>query len=169
MRDGFCGLRIEHVFQGELQMKSATIAIAAALIASVLTYLFTGQGQGTGGTELEQLQAQISEIAAQMAADGGGQQFAIVAESEQDAWLRGTNRDGSLRAGPADDQKPLADASNSLCFLTKVEIEGMNGPEDVATCSIQVDEFTNWWQVHATQGEGTDASIACNARCIAWE
>ena len=150
-------------------MKSAITAIAAALIASALTYLFTGQGQGAGGADVEGLQAQIGEIAAQMAADGGGQQFVIVGESEQDAWLRGANRDGSPRPGPADDQKPLADASNSLCFLTKVEIEGMDGPEDVATCSIQVDEFTNWWQVHATQGEGTDASISCNARCIAWE
>ena len=150
-------------------MKSATIAIVAALAASVLTYLFTGQGQGTGGAELEQLQAQVSEIAAQLSADGGGRQMTFVGESEQDAWLQGANRDGSPRPGPADDQKPLADASNSLCFLTKVEIEGMDGPEDVATCSIQVDEFTNWWQVHATQGDGTDASVSCNARCIVWE
>ena len=111
----------------------------------------------------------MSEIAAQLADGGVGPQITFAGESGQDAWLRGTNRDGSLRPGPADDQKPLADASNSLCFLTKVEIEGMDGPEDVATCSIQVDEFTNWWQVHATQGEGTDASISCNARCIVWE
>ena len=156
-------------------MKSAITAIAAALIASALTYLFTGQGQGqgqgqgAGGADVEGLQAQIGEIASQVAASGDGQRFMIVGESEQDAWLRGANRDGSPRPGPADDQKPLADASNSLCFLTKVEIEGMDGPEDVATCSIQVDEFTNWWQVHATQGEGTDASVSCNARCIAWE
>lgn len=150
-------------------MKSAITAIAAALIASALTYLFTGQGQGIGSTDAEELQAQVSEIAAQIAAGDGGPRLTFVGESEQDAWLRGTNRDGSLRPGPADDQKPLADASNSLCFLTKVEIEGMDGPEDVATCSVQVDEFTNWWQVHATQGDGTDASVACNARCIVWE
>jgi len=150
-------------------MKSAITAIAAALIASALTYLFTGQGQGAGSADVEGLQAQVSEIAAQISVNGGASQLTVVGESEQDAWLRGTNRDGSPRPGPANDQKPLVDASNSLCFLTKVEIEGMNGPEDVATCSIQVDEFTNWWQVHATQGEGTDASIACNARCIAWE
>ncbi|MYF71266.1 MAG: hypothetical protein F4053_14310 [Proteobacteria bacterium] len=150
-------------------MKSAMTAVAAALIASVLTWLFTGQGQGTGSGEMEGLQSQISEIAAQITAGGGAAQLSIIEESEQDAWLRGANRDGSPRPGPADDQKPLADASNSLCFLTKVEIEGMDGPEDVATCSIQVDEFTNWWQVHATQGDGTDASVACNARCIVWE
>lgn len=150
-------------------MKSAITAIAAALIASALTYLFTGQGQGAGGADVEGLQAQISEIAAQMAADGGGNRFTIVGESEQDAWLRGTSRDGSPRPGPADDQKPLADASNSLCFLTKVQIEGMDGPEDVATCSVQVDEFTNWWQVHAIQGPGTNASVSCNARCLSWE
>ena len=148
-------------------MKSAMTAVAAALIASVLTWLFTGQGTGSG--EMEGLQSQISEIAAQISTEGGAAQLTIIDESEQDAWLRGANRDGSPRPGPADDQKPLADASNSLCFLTKVEIEGMDGPEDVATCSIQVDEFTNWWQVHATQGDGTDASVSCNARCIVWE
>ena len=150
-------------------MKSAMTAVAAALIASILTYLFTGQGQGTGSGEMEGLQSQVSELAAQVSAGGGAVQLTIIEESEQDAWLRGANRDGSPRPGPADDQKPLADASNSLCFLTKVEIEGMDGPEDVATCSVQVDEFTNWWQVHATQGDGTDASVACNARCIVWE
>ena len=150
-------------------MKSAIIAIAAALIASALTYLFTGQGQEAGGADVEGLQAQVSEIAAQISVDGGASQLTVVGESEQDAWLRGTNRDGSPRPGPAGDQKPLVDASNSLCFLTKVEIEGMDGPEDVASCSIAVDEFTNWWQVHATQGDGTNASVACNARCIVWE
>ena len=150
-------------------MKSAITAIAAALIASALTYLFTGQGQEAGGADVEGLQAQVSEIAAQISADGGARQLTVVGESEQDAWLRGTNRDGSPRPGPADDQKPLVDASNSLCFLTKVEIEGMDGPEDVASCRIAVDEFTNWWQVHATQGDGTNASVACNARCIVWE
>lgn len=150
-------------------MKSAITAVAAALIASALTWLFTVQGQGAGGADVAGLQAQVNEIAAQLADGGVGTRITFVGESEQDAWLRGTNRDGSLRPGPADDQKPLVDASNSLCFLTKVEIEGMDGPEDVATCSIQVDEFTNWWQVHATQGEGTDASIACNAMCIALE
>ena len=144
-------------------------AVAAALIASIVTYLFIGQGQGTGSGEMEGLQSQVSELAAQISTGAGAGQLTIIEESEQDAWLRGANRDGSPRPGPADDQKPLADASNSLCFLTKVEIEGMDGPEDVATCSIQVDEFTNWWQVHATQGDGTDASVACNARCIVWE
>ena len=148
-------------------MKSAMTAVAAALIASILTWLFTGQGTGSG--EMEGLQSQVSELAAQISNEGGAVQLTIIEESEQDAWLRGANRDGSPRPGPADDQKPLADASNSLCFLTKVEIEGMDGPEDVATCSIQVDEFTNWWQVHATQGDGTDASVSCNARCIVWE
>lgn len=150
-------------------MKSAITAIAAALIASALTWLIAVQGQGAGGADVAGLQAQVSEIAAQLADGSVGTRITFVGESEQDAWLRGTNRDGSLRPGPADDQKPLVDASNSLCFLTRVEIEGMDGPEDVATCSIQVDEFTNWWQVHATQGEGTDASIACNAMCIALE
>lgn len=151
-------------------MKSAAIAVLAAVLASVLTWLTMGWDQGTSSEELERLQTQLGELAAQVSAGAGsGGRLTFVGPSEQDAWLSGTNRDGSLRPGPADDQKPLADAANSLCFLTKVEIAGMDGPEDVATCRIEVDEFTNWWQVHATQGEGTDASIACNARCVVWE
>ena len=98
------------------------------------------------------MQEQIGAIEAQVSVGGGASELTFVGESEQDAWLQGANRDGSPRPGPADDQKPLADASNSLCFLTKVEIEGMDGPEDLAACSVQVDEFTNWWQVHATPG-----------------
>ena len=154
-------------------MKSATIAIAAALIASALTVLFAGQRQGGDGEELARIQAQVGEIAARISAGGGApgspRVLTFIGESDQDAWLSGTNRDGSPRPGPADDQKPLTDASNSLCFLTKVQIEGMNGPEDMAACSIAVDEFTNWWQVHAIQGDGTDASVSCNARCVVWE
>lgn len=89
--------------------------------------------------------------------------------SEQDAWVRGIARDGEERLGHENDEKPLADASNSVCFLTKVEITGQNGPEDSTGCYISLDEFTNWWQINAEKGEGTDAAVACNARCIVWE
>lgn len=154
-------------------MRSIVIAVAAALLASVITYLFAAGGQGAGPAEVASLQAEIADIAALVSGGSesanGSMTISVIGESEQDAWLRGTNRDGSPRPGPADDQKPLVDASNALCFLTKVRIEGMDGPEDMAQCSISVDEFTNWWQVHAIQGEGTEASVSCNARCLVWE
>ena len=152
-------------------MKPAIIAMGAALAASAITYLFTGQG--VEQAEMDRMRVEIAEIADRLSAagsvPGSVRVLTFVEESEQDAWLSGVNRDGAPRPGPADDQKPLVSASNSMCFLTKVQVEGMNGLEDAAGCHIAVDEFTNWWQVHATQGPGTDASIACNARCIVWE
>lgn len=89
--------------------------------------------------------------------------------SEQDAWVAGTRRNGEKRLGYENDEKPLADASNSACFLTKVEITGQNGLDDKTGCYISKDDFTNWWQINAEKAEGSDASVACNARCIVWE
>jgi hypothetical protein len=133
-------------------MKSALIAVVAALATSLIVLQLTNQTQETDQPENA---APIT--------------LSFTEELQQDAWLRGINRDGSPRPGPADDEKPLVDASNSMCFLTKVEIQGMDGAEDTASCEISIDEFTNWWQVHAIQGDGTDASVACNARCVIWE
>lgn len=89
--------------------------------------------------------------------------------SQQDAWVAGTRRNGEKRLGYENDEKPLADASNSVCFLTKVEITGQNDLNDKTGCYISKDDFTNWWQIHAEKSEGSDASVACNARCIVWE
>ncbi len=88
--------------------------------------------------------------------------------SEQDAWVTGVARNGEPRLSAENDEKPLADASNSVCFLTKVEIKGQNDSGDVTSCQVTLDEFTGWWQINAKKGEGTDASVACNARCLVW-
>jgi hypothetical protein len=89
--------------------------------------------------------------------------------SEQDAWVTGVSRSGEPRLGAENDEKPLADATNSVCFLTKVEIKGQNDPGDVTSCYVSLDEFTGWWQINAEKGEGSDASVACNARCLVWD
>ena len=133
-------------------MKSALIAVVAAVATSLIVVNLAGQSEGPSQVE------DINPLT-----------ISFTEELPQDAWLRGINRDGSPRPGPADDEKPLVDASNSVCFLTKVDIQGMNGPEDAASCEVSIDEFANWWQVHAIQGDGTDASVYCNARCIVWE
>lgn len=95
--------------------------------------------------------------------------FSITEPSEQDAWVRGFSRSGEPRFGAENDEKPLADAANSVCFLTKVEIENHNEGNDKTSCYVSIDEFTGWWQIHAEKSEGTDASVACNARCLVWE
>ena len=67
-------------------MKSAIIAIAAALIASALTWLFTGQGQGSGGADVEGLQAQVSEIAAQLVDGGDGTDASVSCNARCIVW-----------------------------------------------------------------------------------
>ena len=83
-------------------------------------------------------------------------------EPAEDSWVNGA------RAAGADDRS-LSNASNSICFLTKIEVKGFQGPEDSGTCRVAVDGFTGFWQVTADVPEGSRAEIRCNARCLVWE
>ena len=80
----------------------------------------------------------------------------------EDSWV-----DGARAAGT--DDRSLSNASNSICFLTKIEIKGFQAAEDSGTCRIAVDDFTGFWQVTADVPEGSRAEIRCNARCLVWE
>lgn len=65
--------------------------------------------------------------------------------------------------------KLLAEAGNSICYLTKIQIKAMQTVEDSSTCMIDIDEFTGFWQVTAIVDEGGTAEVHCNARCLVWE
>ena len=84
------------------------------------------------------------------------------AEPAEDSWVNGS------RAAGADD-RVLSSAASSICFLTKIEVKGFQGPEDSGTCRIAVDDFTGFWQVTADVPEGSRSEIRCNARCLTWE
>jgi hypothetical protein len=77
--------------------------------------------------------------------------------------------DGWVARAPGTDEKPLERASNSICYLTKIELKGIQGPEDSSSCAIGIDEFTGFWQVTAAVGEGGRSEVRCNARCLVWE
>jgi hypothetical protein len=77
--------------------------------------------------------------------------------------------DGWVARAPGADHKPLEPAANSICYLTKIEIKGIQGPEDASSCSIGIDDFTGYWQVTAAIGEGGRSEVRCNARCLVWE
>jgi hypothetical protein len=83
-------------------------------------------------------------------------------EPAEDSWVDGTRAAGT-------DDRALSSASNSICFLTKIEVKGFQGPDDSGTCRIAVDDFTGFWQVTADVPEGSRAEIRCNARCLVWE
>jgi len=77
--------------------------------------------------------------------------------------------DGWVARAPGADEKPLERASNSICYLTKIEIKGIQGPEDANSCAIGIDEFTGFWQLTAAVGEGGRSEVRCNARCLVWQ
>jgi len=141
--------------------------IVIAVVASMVTLYFTASDSVLD-------EAAINRIAEQLATNETMQAkfkprvISFSEPSQQDSWLKGAARDGSPRPGPAVDEKPLADASNAVCFLTKVELEGVTDG-NVASCHISIDEFTGWWQINAEQGDGSLGSAACNARCVVWE
>ena len=130
-------------------MKSIIIAILVASLTSFLTVSYLSVGQS------------VSENI---------NNLSVTEELTLDVWLgRVSGVGGSERPGPAIDSKILADSSNSVCFISRIEVDRMDGPEDLVSCRVTKDEFTNWWQVEAVQGDGTNAGIACNARCLVWE
>ena len=77
--------------------------------------------------------------------------------------------DGWVARAPGADAKPLAPAASSICYLTKIEIKGVRGPEDANSCAIGIDDFTGYWQVTAGVGEGGQSEVRCNARCLVWD
>ena len=129
-------------------MKQLIGAIIIAVLASVATLLVVDND----------VSAQSKSLA-----------LRITEPSPQHAWVAGTRRNGEKRLAYENDEKPLVDASNSVCFLTRVEIEGHDSLDDKTGCYIAKDDFTNWWTVNAEKAEGSDASVTCNARCIVWE
>jgi hypothetical protein len=84
------------------------------------------------------------------------------AEPAEDSWVAGSRGAGA-------DDRVLSSAANSICFLTKIEVKGVQGPEDSGTCRVAVDGFTGFWQVTADVPEGSKSEIRCNARCLVWE
>lgn len=83
-------------------------------------------------------------------------------EPAEDSWVAGARGAGA-------DDRVLSSAANSVCFLTKIEVKGVQGPEDTGTCRVTVDGFTGFWQVTADVPEGSRSEVRCNARCLVWE
>jgi hypothetical protein len=80
----------------------------------------------------------------------------------EDTWVNAARQPGS-------DKRTLTSVKSSICFLTKIEISGIQGPADTNSCAIEVDDFTGFWQLIATANEGARSEVRCNARCLTWE
>ena len=147
-------------------------AVVGAAVAGLLIF-FLGNGASPSPAPLST--AELDQLASQLAAHRTLQSaFApltlqVVAKPQEEAWIQGVGADGRPRPGPADDIKPLASSENSVCFLTDMEIQHVSDAGDQLACRVSVDEFTGFWEVHAIQGENTDASVRCNASCVTWQ
>ena len=134
-------------------MKQVLIsALVAALVSGVLFlglmhYPAAGSGSGPA-TEAGSVPASLS--------------LQVTDALVEDGWVNAARTPGA-------DRKPLAPAGNSICYLTKIEIRGIQGPADANTCAIDVDEFTGFWQVTASVEEGGSSEVRCNAQCLVWE
>ncbi|HMB72260.1 MAG TPA: hypothetical protein VKQ06_01715 [Gammaproteobacteria bacterium] len=80
----------------------------------------------------------------------------------EDTWVNAARTSGA-------DRRVLTDPSNSICYLTRVQIRGVQGPEDSNTCVIEIDDFTGYWALVATVEEGGASEVRCNARCLVWD
>jgi len=143
-------------------MKTVILSAIVAIIASVATTMVLQDStQNTEPQAAMILEPQINyeQIAEQLDLN----KLSVSMEPEAAAWIR-------LNTGiESSEQKILANAANSACFLTHVEISGIQSPQDKNSCSITLDDFTGYWQVNASTGEGTQSELYCNARCIVWE
>jgi hypothetical protein len=137
--------------------------LLTVLVAAVTSVLMLRVANPVADTTSPATDALATQAALQSSA---APTLSISTAPEEDAWLEGMGADGRPRPGPADDIKPLVSAENSVCFLTDVQVKGMNDASDQLACRVAVDEFTGFWELHAVQGEGTDASVRCNARCL---
>lgn len=149
-------------------MKHVLLTVLVATVASYATVRITDATRQPGPAVVDQLAGQLAQHEA-LQLQFKPANLSFTAESAEDAWLLGMGTDGLPRPGPADDVKSLVAAEGAVCFLTDVEFMGMNDANDQLACRVSVDEFTGFWEVHAIQGDGTDASVRCNASCLVIE
>ncbi len=142
-------------------MKTVILSVIVAIVASVATTMILQARDQDNAPQATIVRPQIDydQIIEQLDVN----KLSVSMEPEAAAWIR-------LNTGiESSEQKILANAANSACFLTHVEISGIQGPQDKNSCSITLDDFTGFWQVNAATGEGTQSELYCNARCIVWE
>jgi hypothetical protein len=139
-------------------MRQALISAGVAAVVCLLA--FQSQGLFDDDTPVAQALPDVSAPAA--GSTGAPFRLSVSEEPSEDSWVDGSRSTGA-------DDRMLTDAATSVCFLTKVEISGSQGPDDVGTCRVDVDDFTGFWKVTADVPEGSRSEIRCNARCLVWE
>lgn len=144
-------------------------AVAAIISLGIVTTLHNGapppvdSGTADGPGPLAAATAPATVVATEATAAVAGRPGLRYTDAlVEDVWVNGART-------PGDDHRSLTDAENSICFITKIEISGIQSPEDTSSCEMQIDGFTGFWDLVATVQEGSQSEIRCNARCLIWE
>jgi hypothetical protein len=136
-------------------------ALIAALVSGLLVLLISGRPADEPPGE-----AVAPDPAAAGAATTSGQpsplQLSVTDALPEDVWVDGSRQ-------PGDDHRILTSTENSVCFITKVQISGVGSADDTSACTMQVDEFTGFWDLVVSVPEGSQSAVRCNARCLTWE
>ena len=143
----------------------AVSAVVSAVVAGLILMLFPGRSVDDGmispPSAPEPVPAAGPDSTAP-AAPVSGPALSVTDPLAEDVWVDGSRQ-------PGDDHRILTSAENSVCFLTKIEISGIASPDDSSACTIQVDEFTGFWDLVVSVPEGSQSHVRCNARCLTWE
>lgn len=131
--------------------------VAAGVTGAVLVLVPGGLGDNT-----PQEAPTPAPAAAAPAAQPAAPTLSVTDALPEDVWL-----DGSRQSG--DDHRILSSAETSICFITKIDVRGVDSGDDAYSCAIEVDEFTGFWDLIVSVDEGSQASVRCNARCLTWE
>ncbi len=140
---------------------SAFVAAIVAAIVSVVSFRIAAPGAAPENTDIDALATRLASHKL-LVEKFTPPVLTYSSAPSEDGWI-----DGARGAGA--DHRSLAPASNSVCFLTKVEIKGIQSPQDSNRCSIDIDDFTGYWQLSAAVDEGGKSQVRCNARCLIWK
>lgn len=132
--------------------------IVAAVVSGLVVQAYRVFGGADGADEM----ADAGSAAGGTADAPPGLSLSYTEALAEDVWVNGARTTG-------DDHRSLTDAASSVCFITKIEIKGVQGPEDSNSCVMQIDDFTGFWDLVATVDEGGQSEVRCNARCLVWE
>jgi hypothetical protein len=139
-------------------MKQLSICALVAALVSVAIFWLEDAFQSDAGEAVTGTGGSADAPAGVAAAPG----LRYTDELIEDTWVNAARQAGS-------DRRTLSSAASSICYLTRIEISGIQGPEDSSSCAIDIDDFTGFWQLIATADEGGRSEIRCNARCLSWE
>jgi len=134
-------------------------ALVAALVSGILVLVISARSAGDSKSSDQNT---TNAASASGTAPTATLELSITDALPEDVWLDGSRQ-------PGDDHRILTSAENSMCFITKIQISGIGSPNDTSACTLQIDDFTGFWDLVVSVPEGSQSNVRCNARCLTWE